>query len=296
LEEATLVPDGDVIYRSLVPCWRRPYRLIKGGTVPFGLHRNGTGFDADEPTQRARGFVFLSLGTATALMAGASSLSVYENGLGAINLPYTAAQLGSQSTRATHPAALDAMGEVISLATERRLVLRLPFLGATKASLVSHLAQDGGAEFVADTISCDGFPQRVAGTPQCGACTSCVLRRLSIHGAGLAAYDGKGEYRFDVLGSVARIPDARWHHFRAMQQQVYRLQEALAQSSPWRGLSVAFPQLIEVASTETARRALGGDVESSLVDLYRRYCDEWWHFVGHPPALPAFDSYEEGRR
>ncbi len=25
------MPDGDVIYRTLVPCWRRPYRLIKGG-------------------------------------------------------------------------------------------------------------------------------------------------------------------------------------------------------------------------------------------------------------------------
>ncbi len=261
-----------------------------------GCAATGPGFDADEPTQRARGFVFLSLGAATALMAGAGSLSVYENGLGAINLPYTAAQLGSQSTRATHPAALDAMGELISLATERRLVLRLPFLGATKASLVSSLARDGGAEFVAKTISCDGFPQRVAGTPQCGACTSCILRRLSIYEAGLGAYDRQGEYRFDVLGSVERIPDARWHHFRAMQQQVFRLQEALAQSSPWRGLSVAFPQLIEVAGTETARRALGGAVEDSLVDLYRRYCDEWWHFVGHAPPLPVPDGCEGGRR
>lgn len=31
------MPDGDVIFRRLVPCWRRPYNLIKGGAADPAL-------------------------------------------------------------------------------------------------------------------------------------------------------------------------------------------------------------------------------------------------------------------
>jgi hypothetical protein len=47
----------------------------------------------EEITQRSRGFIHLSLGAAVAATIGSAKLHVFENGIGAINLPYTAAQL-----------------------------------------------------------------------------------------------------------------------------------------------------------------------------------------------------------
>ena len=58
--------------------------------VPLGLRDRDQIGGIDERTQRSRGFVFQVLGAVTALMAGAKELYVYENGVGAISLPYTA--------------------------------------------------------------------------------------------------------------------------------------------------------------------------------------------------------------
>ena len=247
--------------------------------VPFGLRqRGGRQYDGDERTQRSRGFVFQALGAVVAIMAGADSLAVYEHGVGAINLPYTAAQLGAQSTRAAHPLALSAMGDFIALATGRRLVFRLPAHFVTKGQLCGSLPELGLADLIGRTVSCDGFPQRVAGRPQCGLCTSCLLRRQALHAAGLAEHDAPGGYVHDVLDPALQLPPAKLYPLRAMLDQVGALRRALDRPEPWRALSRAYPQLVEIAASAATAIESPAAVEARLVGLYRRYCAEWDDF------------------
>ncbi len=72
--------------------------------VPFGLCKpEGS---REEKSQRTRALVYLTLGVATALQAGTDTLWVYENGVGALNLPLDATQLGVDNYRGVHPRSL----------------------------------------------------------------------------------------------------------------------------------------------------------------------------------------------
>ena len=77
-----------------------------------------------------------------------------------------------------------------------------PFMFATKAEMCRALSQAGLADVVRETVSCDGYPQRVPGQAQCGCCTSCVLRRQGLFCGGLADYDHSADYRRDILSGI----------------------------------------------------------------------------------------------
>ena len=57
------------------------------------IELTGTNKQRVNSCQRSRGFVFLLLGAICAYMEGQRTLHVYENGVGAINLPYRASEL-----------------------------------------------------------------------------------------------------------------------------------------------------------------------------------------------------------
>jgi len=77
---------------------------IRHVAVPFGI-RKPLGH-REEKGQRTRALVFLTLGVTTALQAGADTLWVYENGVGALNLPLNETQLGIDNYRGVHPRSL----------------------------------------------------------------------------------------------------------------------------------------------------------------------------------------------
>ncbi|HYT45741.1 MAG TPA: hypothetical protein VEP90_25675, partial [Methylomirabilota bacterium] len=72
--------------------------------IPYYL--NNTGSYAKDSALRSRGFVFILLGSACACLLGQSSLHIYENGVGAINLPFTRAEVGLDHARSVHPLSL----------------------------------------------------------------------------------------------------------------------------------------------------------------------------------------------
>ncbi|MDW7711840.1 MAG: 7-cyano-7-deazaguanine synthase [Deferrisomatales bacterium] len=189
--------------------------------VRFGFHRRAKGrYGRDERTQRTRAFSFLALGAVMARHVGLDSARVYENGVGAINLPYTDAQVGAQSSRASNPLALHLVEQVIGQATGRAFSFELPLGFTTKATACRRLADVGLADLVAQSISCDGFPQRISGRVQCGVCTSCVLRRQSLFQSGLAGQDPGEKYVYDLLDSNRLPPSKKLIELRAMQHQV----------------------------------------------------------------------------
>jgi 7-cyano-7-deazaguanine synthase in queuosine biosynthesis len=249
-------------------------------TVPFGLDRRGLRRGKGEETsQRTRGFLFLTLGAVTALTAGAAELHVHENGVGAINLSYDATQVGTSNSRGVHPLSLLRMGELAEALTGGPFTFHNPYLFQTKGQMCRHPAVRRLADYIPTTFSCDGYPVQARRRPQCGSCTSCLLRRVSLQAAGLSAYDPSDHYVCDLLDAGAKASEKQLQPLKAMEWQFRKLGQKLHAPSAWQSLVTEFPELQSIASELGARA--GGDerqVRHSLLQLYRRYAAEWERF------------------
>jgi 7-cyano-7-deazaguanine synthase in queuosine biosynthesis len=227
-----------------------------------------------EKSQRARGFLFAALGAVVTQMAGVNALHVYENGVGAINLGYTGASLGLDHTRAMNPFAIERMQTFISTLLGRDFQIVNRSLWKTKGEMCLELKRAGFADLAAQTMSCDGFSAVRATPVQCGRCTSCLLRRVSLYHAGIS--DSGNQYRIDLAAQTLLPSEDRFIGLRGMLSQVETLKRALAQPH---GLMRAFPDLRAVrnAIVRLEGRPVH-EVDTELVRMYTAYVSEWTAF------------------
>jgi len=247
--------------------------------VPVELRiedREPHAYDREDPSQRTRGFVFQIFGAVTAVVAGSRVLHVYENGIGAINLPYSLAQLGAQATRATHPITVGLVSDLLSDVIGEPFRVTLPHQFTTKAEMCAVLHQTDIRSLIELTISCDKFPQRVAGRPQCGICPSCLLTRQSLLAAGLRLPEESGRFRHDIYTISGPGAVARMYDYRVMSAQAGALVIACASGDPWAALVRRYPILFDVAADHIARTRQ--DLRPDVVALYARYSVEWQQF------------------
>jgi 7-cyano-7-deazaguanine synthase in queuosine biosynthesis len=242
--------------------------------------------------QRTRGFLFLAMAAATALVADVGEVRMYENGIGAINLPYSHGQIGAHMSRSAHPKTLLEMQRLVALMDVGQLRVSLPHMFDTKAQMIAAVPARF-ADLISATISCDTWssdrqpaPLNGARAHRCGRCSSCVLRRQALRASGQREIDACEAHRTDVFDRAARDDD----HFalHVMLSQVAELTAATADDRPWAHLINTYPQLIEARD---ALRELGeGDrVEQRLVSLYRSYAKEWEGI-----DAPRVDEYLRG--
>jgi 7-cyano-7-deazaguanine synthase in queuosine biosynthesis len=225
-----------------------------------------------EPTRRTRGFLFSMTGGVAALMAGSDTLRLYENGIGAVNLPLDGSQIGIDNSRSVHPVSLQMLSRLLSLIGGHDFVIKNECAHLTKAEMCSHPAVKRASLAIADTFSCDGFPVRRRKFAQCGFCTSCLLRRQALEAAALAEADGD-DYGCDLRSQGPFQP----HHLRplrAMHYQSVRLLDALIAPNAWVALTLEFPELRRI------EESLAGDsqIRDQLVRLYRQHVKEWNSF------------------
>jgi hypothetical protein len=267
------------LIRELVRYWRDQSRELRSLVVPFGI-RKPIGSFREESSQRSRGFVFLLFGAAAAMMAKSKSLYVCENGVGAANLPFNEGQLGIDNTRGVHPLSLARMSDFLELVLGKSLPILNPFEFSTKTEMCRVLKKLGLGALIKMTVSCDSFPLRIPDSPaQCGVCTSCLLRRCSLHAAGLDGVDSSTDYRFDVKKSFARINKRELYPLMAMLDQVDRIRVCLTQDSSWAMLTESFPELFEIQHGLCAHRHMAmNDVAQSYLRMYRAYVEEWGVF------------------
>lgn len=246
--------------------------------VPVPLHLKSV--PAMEKSQRARGFGFLALAAATAALAGLEVVHVYENGIGAINLPYTAAQTGAHGTRAMRPETLVRAAQLFSLALEHRLTVVNRSQYLTKAEMCAALPEALHAT-IALTESCDtAFAYRGSGPPSCGRCTSCLLRRQALASAGLCDLDPPSNYRVDAFAGPP-MNDKAPYELRAMLSQAARLQRALSNdpANAWPRLVHEYPDLVR--AVQALRSTPGSGPEIAITDMLRRYVNEWTAVPSH---------------
>jgi 7-cyano-7-deazaguanine synthase in queuosine biosynthesis len=228
-----------------------------------------------ETTRRTRGFLFGIIGGVAALMAGSNTLHLYENGVGAINLPLDGSQIGIDNSRSVHPMTLQLLSRLLSLLGRQPFVIHNECLYLTKAEMCRHPAVKRVSSEIAHTFSCDGFPVRRRKFAQCGFCSSCLLRRQALEAAALADFDGN-DYGCDLCLEGPFQP----HHLRALRAMHYqstRLLKALIAPDAWTVLCIEFPELRRVAETMAAD-ATATDVRDRLIRLYERHVREWSAF------------------
>jgi 7-cyano-7-deazaguanine synthase in queuosine biosynthesis len=252
--------------------------------LPVKLVQSSQGYNSNENTQRARGFLFCILGAVAALMGGVDELSIYENGVGAINLPLSDAQLGAQSSRAANPVAFQKIERFLSVLLGRKFSLTLPYLFATKGQMCRRLNISTSRELALQTVSCDSFPMRSSGADQCGFCTSCLLRRQALWTAGFHEDLQKGLYRRDVFAGESLLGNKNLAPWWDMLSQVERFGNALCSQASWTNLIIEFPELAEVAEIlgDTPNFAAGATVRQRLLRLYQDYCREWHTLPAYP--------------
>jgi 7-cyano-7-deazaguanine synthase in queuosine biosynthesis len=219
--------------------------------------------DSVESSQRSRGLLFLAVGIATAWTVNQDRLLVFENGIGAINLPYLRSQFGSQATRSMHPRTLQLAERLATAISGRPFRIEAPALALTKAQAVRN-APVAADPALALTVSCDtGFSARVRNRAPCGACTSCLLRRQALLAADRADLDAAAPYRKSPADSPA---------IHAMQWQVARLHACLNKREPWPSLVSQYPDVLDTAPL----------TQEQVINLYCSYVQEWDSLRGRP--------------
>lgn len=154
---------------------------------------------AQEKSQRVRGFLFCSVAALLADACGISEIELFENGVGAINLPLTeGGMLEGLSTRGANPGFLWRMGLFVSDVLERPLQFSLPFLWHTKGEMLRKLADRPLLpEWLRRSTSCIHTSIRERGKWHCGHCPACIERRQAFVAAGIK--DDSKDYQIDLL-------------------------------------------------------------------------------------------------
>ncbi|MDP3510192.1 MAG: 7-cyano-7-deazaguanine synthase [Candidatus Melainabacteria bacterium] len=142
--------------------------------------------DNREETQRARSFLFLTIGAIASRRSGFSEIvALAENGQMAIHLPLTAARIGGFSTHTAHPSFISLSEKYFSELMQFPFTIRNPYLYATKAEVVKELVINH-ADGIPLSSSCwRGVRVTDATIRHCGQCVPCLVRRISLEANGL---------------------------------------------------------------------------------------------------------------
>ena len=232
---------------------------LKLGHQLRGARRPRSGMEA---SQRSRGLLFLAMGASATSQLKLPTFSVYETGIGCINLPTSAAQVGAQGTRAMHPRTLALFNQLTQLVLDQPVQVLAPFFLCTKGDLCRLTGESLGA-LASVSMSCDeGEGHKPDAMLHCGLCTSCLFRRIALHAGGL-------------------IPDVtRYRDTKTRRHGVYELMAFENHSTVLRACR-SFDDLVNLdpdARFATSLPIVGPTAESSaagaVFGMYQRYAAE----------------------
>jgi 7-cyano-7-deazaguanine synthase in queuosine biosynthesis len=252
------------VFRGLLPSF--PSRL---NLCQIPIHISNDDVHRKNSVPRARGIVFLLLGSACAYLMGQNRLNLYENGIGAINLPYSRSEIGLDHSRSVHPLTLQQASYLLTELFGEEFQISNPFLFSTKAEMCRTLAEDGRTDLPALTKSCDS-PHRKKNS-QCGYCSSCLLRRQAL--AATPMQDGTRYVVFPEYENKRLFLDH-------MLKQVSTLRNSMTANQstnfPWPSLAQTFPELDDIVDqTAIMERLEPIAMQNRLVNLYQNYIAEW---------------------
>ena len=178
----------------------RVRNLLPGGSLQHHVQVMFTRYERQpgehklpsEISTRTRSLLFLALGLSVASVNGVP-LWIPENGFASLNPPLGPDQLGSLSTRSTHPWFLEELSRLLQQANAWADITN-PFAMQTKGEMFRWVAKelgddDAATDLLSATNSCAYTNRRWLGikaNEHCGTCFSCLIRRASFAASGLA--------------------------------------------------------------------------------------------------------------
>jgi hypothetical protein len=269
------------IYHDMKQLFPGRLKLIQ---IPLQMHKLGLQSDS---SSRARGFVFLLLGAICALQEKQQTLYIHENGIGAINLPFRDCEIGLDHSRSVHPLSLSRMSKFLTAIVGKAFSFENPFLFETKARICDPLLLEQ-PELAFCSMSCDSWHRRTP--PQCGYCSSCLLRRQAI-----AALQVEDKTPYQINASSGR---EKQHtdgvEFMAMQTQAATLHTLLKETDPWTSMVKQYPILDEIVQDNAEDAHIDQEItKEHLLHLYMDYAAEWEQVgsflqQGLPTKLPIY--------
>ncbi|HHE3606345.1 TPA: Qat anti-phage system QueC-like protein QatC, partial [Pasteurella multocida] len=176
-------------------------RLNNGGTT--------------EITMRTRSLNFLAFAVVSAyalqeVVQKGIDIFVPENGVISINAPLTPRRVGTLSTRTTHPYFIQEIQKLFT-AVNIPFTLKNPYQFKTKGQMIAEcenlpLLQ----QIIPDTVSCSHWKRK---NQQCGVCVPCLIRRASLHYAGIT---NDAEYEFNDIRQILTNQDRKDDLFALM--------------------------------------------------------------------------------
>lgn len=242
----------------------------------LSLTLDGTKSQSKNQVSRARGIVFMLLGAACALLMEQKKLFVYENGIGAINLPYRKSAIGVDHTRSVHPRTLLDLSQAISEFIGEEFRISNPFLFSTKAEMCQILADNLEIKLVTETQSCDRQDRRngKGKALQCGHCSSCLLRKQALAATKLV---DETQYVTSHGTQPAKSVNDYLPHMLA-QISTFRqcFQISTIPEKQWQALVMEFPTLEDmVVRCSDSENLTPAEMQQKLLRLYKSYVMEW---------------------
>ena len=260
------------VQQRVVEALKRKLPRVDISLTQLAIKQSGTQHLQRDPHLRTRGLVFILLGAAFAALEGQHVLMIYENGIGALNLPFRASEVGLDHARGVHPISLQSLSTLVSRLLAREVVFQNPFIWWTKAEMCRALKQLGVVDIVWLTTSCDKRHRKQ--TTECGRCSSCLLRRQALLAAGIT---DRTEYLVHTERGETLARLLRTSHLPAMQFQVGRLRHQLNQPNAWEILARQHPSLLAdlVDRISFATGEAPEELVKNILMLLGTYIDEW---------------------
>lgn len=235
-----------------------------------------------ETTARSRGFKFALISGLAAHLANAGEILIPESGQGAIGPALITVSHGYPDYR-NHPRFTRLMARFLKALLGHAVEFKFPRLWNTKGETLREFAALPEGDSWKDTKSCwrDSRWTPLNGKKlQCGVCAACMLRRMSVHAAGLS--EEPGTYICEDLGAPS-LSEAIPADFR-------RKSAAFGQYAIAGTLHLDhMADMAEEDARPAVRRhavltgmALGlaaKDSEEKLVGMLERHAAEWNGFV-----------------
>jgi hypothetical protein len=176
-------------------CQKQPFT-----SVPYRVQPGKRAFV--ESSARSRGFKFALLSGLAAYLAKAGQVIVPESGQGALGPVLVTVGQGYEDYR-SHPLFTDRMERFLEALLHHEVRFNFPQLWHTKAETLKKFVDEckDGSSW-SGTWSCWQQTRQVSvdgKKRQCGICAACLLRRLSVHAAGLA--ESKQTYVWEDLSA-----------------------------------------------------------------------------------------------
>lgn len=250
--------------------------------IPYKVTPNERRFA--ESSNRSRGFKFSMIAGIAAYLADVGKIIIPESGQGALGPPLIPVVQAYPDYR-NHPRFTERMERFFAALLDHHISYRFPRLWFTKGETLKAFVTETsvGSEWI-ETISCWQQNRHVSvdgHKRQCGICAACMLRRLSVHAAGLK--EPAEHYVWENL-SASKFEDGAARGFSKITPALREYAIAgTMHMDHLAGLadSPRYQSTIRrnAAQIAEAMDLTNEDAEMKLNSLLRRHRDEWQAFV-----------------